>query len=141
MIGHDRDERLVEQSTDFQLPHQLSDDGVFVCNAAVIGFLRVTGLVRFGRIVRIVRVVEVDPEKKWVLGMRAKPSHGMGQHLIAAAHDGLVAALLAHVLGMEVGIVGIESPLEAGRAALWIERQRTKKCGGLVAVRTQNLGA
>ena len=61
MIGHDGDQRTFVEAEGVQLSQQFSDGGIDVGDLPVVGFGRVLRLVGFGRIVGIMRVVEVDP--------------------------------------------------------------------------------
>ena len=65
MVGHHGDQRVVEEAASAKLGQQLSYDGIGIGDLAVVGGRFVVGLVRFGRIVGVVRIVQVDPDEKW----------------------------------------------------------------------------
>src|SRR5260370_11641259 len=65
-------------------PSQLA---VRVGDFALIGLLRVLRAERFGRVIRTVRVVEMEPEEKRLIWMSFKPANGVVHALFRAALD------------------------------------------------------
>src|ERR1700720_1587974 len=114
MIRHHSNHGVVVNAPYPQLPQELSDRGIHVGNLAVVGRARVLPLVRFRRIVRMVRIIKVHPQKERTFRMRVQPRQRVGYAFAAASLRRLVA-IFSRMPSAESGVVGIESAIEAGR--------------------------
>src|SRR5438477_7152323 len=90
--------------------------------------------VRLRRVVRRMRIVEVNPAKKWRLPL-FQPAHGGGYHLVRPAFRSL--ALRHRALRSAEGIiVDIEPAVQAEAGCQYI---RPDEGGGLVSARLEPL--
>ena len=134
VIGGDGHDGVVIKAAGFQLAHEFADYLVFIGDGSVVRLGGVFAFVGLGRIVRVVGVVEMDPEEERAAGMLAEPGEGTGDDLAAAPLDGGVT-IFARALIMKRGIVGIEAAIKAGsigRARL--EDDGTDDGGGVITV-------
>src|ERR1017187_6014464 len=83
----------------------------------------------------------MHPQEKRAFGMLVEPCQRTRQHLIAGALNGVVAALLTHILGVEIGVVRVEAALETGGPAFRVKSQRAQECRSVISMASQNLGS
>ncbi len=84
MISGDDNERVIEERVALQEREQSPDLCVGESNLANIRIVGVRAAIRFGRIVRPMRIVQVHPQKESRAADRAKPVERIGYNLIAA---------------------------------------------------------
>ena len=117
-----------------QLMLQPADLGVEVGHLPVVGFLIERGLERLGRIVVVVRIVEVEPEEE-------RPVPGNGIHEREPLSNDLLGPALLRSAGEHLAnpgyfvVVEIEAPAQA---AVGVEVERPEDGPGAVAGRAQN---
>ncbi len=112
MISHDCDQGFVVEIVLTNLVEELAYTRIDVCNFAVVGLRGKASLVGFRRIVRIMRVVEMNPQEERPVRQLAKPRERMIHNIAGAAFDRLVA-VSAMAPQVESGIVDFESAIEA----------------------------
>src|SRR5207302_10452090 len=88
--------------------------------------------IRWGRLIGIVGIVEVDPDEMRAGGMRVEPRLRMFYHFGAAALDSIPAGFVRGSLGKV--IVEIEAAIESGSESLAVENNRADKCSGVIAL-------
>src|ERR1700675_2996534 len=138
VIGHHSDHRVVVESARPQLAEKFPDRGIRVRNLTVVGRRSVRALVGFRRIVGMMRIVKMYPDKKWAPWMLAQPGQRMRHHFAAPALRRVVA-IFSRVPGAETGVVGIKSPVETGSEPCgWVKDDRADKCSGVISVGSQD---
>ena len=90
MVGHDRKHCAIIKSARAQGGKQLADDRIRVGDLAIVGIFRETLFVGRRWIVRIVRVIEMNPQEKWPLLVRIQPGESTIDDFCPAALDGFV---------------------------------------------------
>src|ERR1700675_1466956 len=113
VIRHHSDQRVVVESARAQLAEKFPNRGIRVRNLTVVGRRSVLALVRFRRIVRVVRIIKMYPHKKWTLWMLVQPGQRMRHHFAASALRRVVA-IFSGMPGAEAGVVGVKSSVETG---------------------------
>src|SRR4051812_7160611 len=124
MVCHHRNHGFLVQTVFAERIQQLAYARIGVCDFPVVGLGCESLLVWFRRVVRIVRVVEVYPEKEWSLRNLAEPCRGMFDHDLGAPFDSLVTirAVAAHV---KACVIDVETAVKSrSRAVQGIENER-----------------
>src|SRR5262249_23868131 len=110
-----------------------------VCNLAVIRCGSILAFVWRRRIVRIVRIVKMDPEEEWTFRMLVQPCNRTSNHLPSAAFPRLISVERRMPL-LKTSIIGIESAFETmGKALLRIEDHRPDERRCLISVGVQDV--
>src|SRR3982074_3403272 len=91
----------------------------------------------WGRLVGIVRIVEMKPHEAWTRRMRGHPRFRMLHHLQAASFHSSPARLRLRML-REV-VIKIKSAVEARRQSFAVEDDCANKGRGMIAVLLQQL--
>src|SRR3982074_2285293 len=91
----------------------------------------------WGRLVGIVRIVEMKPNEAWTRRMRGHPRFRMLHHLQAPSFHSSPARLRLRML-REV-VIEIESAIQARRQCFAVENDRPNKRGCGIAVLLQQL--
>src|SRR5271168_222323 len=139
VVGHDGDDGVVVESAGAQLPEELPYCRIDVCDLAVVESVGVPGFIGLRRIVGMVGIVKMHPDKKWSLGMSGQPGKRVGRDIGASALSGGVAIFAGMARG-ETGIVSVESAIEAGGEFCGgIEDDCADEGGGAISVGTKNL--
>ena len=99
-----------------QIGQEFSDRRVGIGNLAIVGRVCIPGFERLRRIVGIVRIVEMEPEKEGARATLFEPSLGSSHNLVSPAFDALVPVLSR--TAVEAGIVEIEATIETRRGSL-----------------------
>ena len=136
MVAHDDDDRAVVDAELLQLRDDAGDLAVGEGNLAVVGVPLVPRGERLGRVVRRVRVVQVDPGEERPAFGAVDPRERLVDRLVAGPLDGAQRhrALLAEVEVVEVGVEAlVDAPLR-------VEDVGGDEAAGAVAVGLQDLG-
>src|SRR6202521_379169 len=138
VIGHHRDHRVVVESARTQLAEKFPDRRIRVRNLTIVGRRSVLALVRFRRIVGMMRIIKMYPNKEWAPRMLVQPCQRMRHHFAAPALRRVVA-IFSRVPRAEAGVVGIKSPVETGSEPCgWVKDDRADKCRGVISVGSQD---
>ncbi len=138
VIGHHRDHRVVVESAHPQLAEKFPDRRIRVRNLTVVGRRSVLALVRFRRIVGVMRIIKMYPHKEWAPRMLAQPRESMRHHFAAPALRRVVA-IFSRAPRAETGVVGVKSPVEAGsEPRAWVKDDRADECRSVISVGSQD---
>src|SRR5579862_1214982 len=85
VIRGEHDQRVLINTSFFDKAHQASYLLIDVCDFAVVGMRSVLLPKRRWRVVRIVRIVQVSPQKEWPFRGSLEPADGLVDHLGARA--------------------------------------------------------
>src|ERR1041384_3132922 len=140
VIGGDSNQDVVVQTLFSQIIKQLAYRRIHVGDAPVIRGFRKLAAERFGWIVGVVRIPQVEPQEKGATLLLVEPFERVSQgHFAAALHRSLAA--LAGLLPVKACVVDIEAALESGGKPIFrIEDDATDKCPCVIALGVQNLG-
>src|SRR5690348_3423349 len=112
MVGHHHEKSVLVKAASAQSSQQPAHRGVHVGNFAVVGRRRVLGFKWRWRIIRIVRVIEMKPEKKRSAGAPIQPSQGLCHHLQSPAFD-TVVAILTRAAGVKWRVICVEAAVKS----------------------------
>ena len=136
VICHDRDQSVVIFFLDVKCGEEFAQYRIGVSDFSVVRLRSVSFFERGGRIIGIVRIVEMHPNEERALGMFAHPIQRTTHHIFCPALYRLVTigATGAHA---ESRAVHIETSIKTGRSAIQrIEYQGPYKRRRLVALLT-----
>ncbi len=140
MIRHHRDQGFVIKPVLAQRVQQVADTGVRVSDLAVVRLRREPFLIGRRWIIRVVRVIQVNPEKDRFVSRMAKPSQGMAHHHVRASLHRLVA-VRSVAAKMKARVVHVEPAIKAWRGAVqWVENQRADERRRLVSMLVKEIG-
>src|ERR1700678_1784692 len=137
MVGHDRDDRPVVKRASSQLDQQFAHCRIYVCDLAVIGRSGILGLVGFGRIVGMMRIVKMHPHEERpcrrlpflaLIFILVQPCQSVRDHVMRPALSGLVP-ITSRTPIRKAGVISVESAAEAlSKRLCRVERKRTTEC-------------
>src|SRR5438105_3977152 len=84
VVRHNRDERSAKKISCAQFCDKLSDRGIRVSDLAVIRRCLIARAIRLRSFVGIVRIIKMDPEKKWSRAVFSQPCDRPVHNLFAA---------------------------------------------------------
>jgi hypothetical protein len=91
MVSHDGDDGAVVESAGAQLAEKLPYCRIHVRDLAVVQSMGVAGFIGLGRIIGMVGIVKMHPDKKWSLRIGCQPGKRVGGDICASALGGGVA--------------------------------------------------
>ena len=134
MIGHHRNQRFIEEPVLPQLRKQLAQRGICVRDLAVVRLRRIALFEWRRRVVGVVRIVEVNPEKERRVFELTEPAERMVDDHAGAPFDGLVA-IRTMAAKVEARVIDVKPAIEAGSGAVErVEDQRGHEGSGVVAL-------
>ena len=140
MIRHHRDQGFVIKPVLAQRVQQVADAGVRVSNLAIVRLRREPFLKGRRWIIRVVRVIQVNPEKGRFVSRMAKPAQGMAHHHVSASLHRFVAVRSA-AAKMKARIIHVEPAIKAWRGAIqWVKNQRADERRRLVSMLMKEIG-
>src|SRR5262249_42332346 len=107
VIGHDGDDRVLVQTAASQKRQELAHRRVRVSNLTVVRLGSITTLIGFRRIVRVVRVVNMNPDEELAGWTPPEPCQRVVHDFSSAALYAAVAVFSGLTL-MEPSVVNIE---------------------------------
>src|SRR6516164_9076203 len=138
MVRDHHDDALIEQTLRPQFCQQLSNGGVHVGDFTVVG-RNAMGIERWWRIVRIVRIVKMQPKEEGPLRTLAEPCQcTIDNHRSPALHACI--ATLTRAANAEWGVVCVKAAIKSWCAPLGVQNLGSHKCCCSISVLAQNLG-
>src|SRR5437773_8287886 len=120
MVGHNGDHGFVVEAMLLELPKQSTDCRVRVGNFTIVGLRAVLFFEACRRVIRIVSIIQMDPQKEWSVFKSAEPRQGMRDDILRASLHGFVTVGSVPAR-MKSSIIDIKSTVETRRGAIqWI---------------------
>jgi hypothetical protein len=139
VIGHHRDHGFVIDAVLAQPFQQLAEAGVGVGDFSVVGLRRKTFLIGRRRVIGIMRVVQMNPEKEGFVRNLAEPSQGMLHHNLGSPLHRLVA-IRAVAAQVKTRVIDVEAAIKSrGGSVQRIKHQRRHKRSRLVSPLMQDV--
>jgi hypothetical protein len=136
VVGSDDERRVVSQPERAERVLEAAEELVGPGHLSVVGTARVARRVGFGRLVGVVRLVEVEPEKHATAGLFAEPLDRLSDRVFALFLD-RVQELRVAAFAFEAVGVDVEAAVEAG---LPLEHDRGDEGPGREAALAKELG-
>ncbi len=133
MVGGDGDDRVLIQAVLPQYLDKTADNRVRVGNLAVVRLGGIVGFEGLRRVIRIVGIVEMQPDKKRPLLMTAQPTQRAIRNILRAPLDAFVAVFSRLAL-VKVRVVYVKAALETWSRRSWIENIGTEERRSVIAV-------
>src|SRR5437016_1747450 len=118
--------------------HEAADNRIGICDLAVVRSGGVVSLERLRRVIWVMRIVEMQPDKKRPLLMTAQPSQSAIGNILRAPLRALVA-VFARLTLVKVGVIHVEAALEARSSGRRIQNVGSKKCRCVITVLVQEV--
>src|SRR5579862_965928 len=140
VVRHHSDQSLFVETVLANLRDQFAHGRISVGDFSVVRLGCKSCFEGLRRIVWIVRVIQMDPEKKGTVGQLAEPRQSMIYHLSCAALNRFVS-IHTVTAQIEISVINIKSAIKTrGRALQRIENQRTDKRACVVSLSVQQVG-
>src|SRR6266404_1617768 len=121
-----------------QYLHEAADNRIGIRNLAVVRRGGVVSLERLRRIIRVMGIVEMQPDEKRPLLVTAQPAQRAISNIFRAPLHALVP-VFARLTLVKIGVINVETALEARSGRRRIENVSSKKCRCVIAVLMQEV--
>src|ERR1700676_4741470 len=121
-----------------QYLHEAADNRIGICDLAVVRGGGIVSFERLRRIIRVMSIVEVQPDEKWPLLVTAQPPQRAVSNIFRAPLHALVA-VFARLTLVKIGVIYVEAALEARSGRRRIKYIGSKKCRCVIAMLVQEV--
>src|ERR1700674_364287 len=121
-----------------QYLHEAADNRIGIRDLAVVKGGGVVSLERLRRIIRVMGIVEMQPDEKRPLLVTAQPAQGAVGNVLRAPLDALVPVFSRLAL-VKIRVIQVKAALEARSGRRRIENIGGKKCRCVIAVLVQEV--